>query len=124
LDNLLIFGAVHDLARRVQLTGGEGPSPDGRRVMSCCPSVADRDRIDAIAASILEHLRRFPDARDTARGVHDWWLAPCLRDASLAAVERALRRLVAARRVVAVVMPDGSTLFANPPERPGHPPTP
>jgi hypothetical protein len=25
---------------------------------------------------------------------------------------------------VAVVMPDGSTLFANPPERPGHPPTP
>jgi hypothetical protein len=83
--------------------------------------VGDRDRIDAIAASILEHLRRFPDARDTARGVHDWWLAPELRGASLAAVERALWRLVAAKRVVAVVMPDGSTLFAKPPDGPGHP---
>jgi hypothetical protein len=83
--------------------------------------VGDRDRIDAIAASILEHLRRFPDARDTARGVHDWWLAPDLRGASLAAVERALWRLVAAKRVVAVVMPDGSTLFAKPPDGPGHP---
>ena len=80
--------------------------------------MGNRDRIDAIAASILEHLRRFPDARDTARGVHDWWLAPDLRDASVAAVERALRRLVAAKRLVAVVMPDGSTLFAKAPSRP------
>jgi hypothetical protein len=53
--------------------------------------------------------------------VHDWWLAPELRGASLAAVERALWRLVAAKRVVAVVMPDGSTLFAKPPDGPGHP---
>lgn len=89
--------------------------------MSCYPSVGDRDRIDAIAASILEHLRRFPDARDTARGVHDWWLAPGLRDASLAAVERALRCLVATGQLVALVMPDGSTLFAKPPDGPGHP---
>ena len=50
--------------------------------------MGDRDRIDAIAAAILEHLRRFPDARDTARGVHDWWLAPDLRGASLAALPR------------------------------------
>jgi hypothetical protein len=85
--------------------------------------MSDRDRIDAIAAAILEHLRRFPDARDTARGVRDWWLAPDLRNTSLAAVERALRRLVAARRVVAVVMPDGGTLFAKPPGGAGHPPT-
>ncbi|MGH6899861.1 MAG: hypothetical protein ACREJ5_25465 [Geminicoccaceae bacterium] len=82
--------------------------------------MGDQDRIDAIATSILEHLRRFPDARDTARGVHDWWLAPELRGASLAAVERALRRLVAAGRLVAVVMPDGSTLFARPPDGPGQ----
>ena len=120
----LIYGPIHDLARSVQLTGGEGPSPDGRRVMSCCRSVGDRDRIDAIAASILEHLQRFPDARDTARGVHDWWLAPDLRGASLAAVERALGRLVAARRLAAVVMPDGSTLFAKPPDRAGRVRTP
>ena len=53
--------------------------------------------------------------------MHDWWLAPGLRDASLAAVERALRRLVAAERLVAVVMPDGSTLFAKPPDDRGSP---
>ena len=86
--------------------------------------MGDRDRIDAIAASILEHLRRFPGARDTARGVHDWWLAAELRGASLAAVECALRRLVAAGRLVAVVMPDGSTLFAKPPDGPGTPRAP
>jgi hypothetical protein len=82
--------------------------------------VGDRDRIDAIAASILEHLRRFPAARDTARGICDWWLAPHLRGASLSAVERALRRLVTAKRLVAVVMPDGSTLFAKSPDGPGQ----
>jgi hypothetical protein len=86
--------------------------------------VGDRDRIDAIATSILEHLRRFPDARDTARGVHDWWLAPHLRGASPATVERALWRLVAAKRLVAVVMPDASTLFAKAPDAPGTPRTP
>ena len=80
-----------------------------------------RDRSDAIAASILEHLRRFPDARDTARGICDWWLAPHLRGASLAAVERALCHLVTAKRLVAVVMPDGSTLFAKSPDASGHP---
>jgi hypothetical protein len=86
--------------------------------------VGDRDRIDAIAASILEHLRRFPDARDTARGVHDWWLAPDLRGASIATVERVLWRLVAAKRLVAVVMPDATTLFARMPDPPGPTRTP
>ena len=80
----------------------------------------DRDRIDAIAASVLEHLRQFPAARDTARGVHGWWLAPDLRDAPLAAVEQALWRLVGAGRLAAVAMPDGSTLFARAPDRPGN----
>ena len=80
--------------------------------------MGDRDRIDAIAAAILEHLRRFPNARDTARGVRDWWLGPELDDASLAEVEAALWRLVAAGRVVAVFMPDGGTLFAKAPDGP------
>lgn len=77
--------------------------------------VGDRDRIDAIAAAILEHLRRFPNARDTVRGVHDWWLGPELDGATLAEVESALWRLVAAERLVAVFMPDGGTLFAKAP---------
>jgi hypothetical protein len=77
--------------------------------------VGDRDRIDAIAAAILEHLRQFPNARDTARGVRDWWLGHELDGASLAEVESALWRLVAAERVVAVFMPDGGTLFAKAP---------
>lgn len=77
--------------------------------------VGDRDRIDAIADAILEHLRRFPNARDTARGVRDWWLGPELDDATLAEVEFALQRLVDAGRVVAVPTPDGGTLFAKAP---------
>ena len=92
--------------------------------MSRCPSVGHRDRIDAIAAAILEHLRRFPNARDTARGVRDWWLGPELDDASLAEVEDALSRLVAAGRVVAVSMPDGGVLFAKAPGAPSIPGTP
>ena len=75
----------------------------------------DRDRIDAIATAILEHLRRFPNARDTARGVRDWWVGPELDDASLTEVEWALQRLVAAGHVVAVPTPDGGTLFAKAP---------
>lgn len=77
--------------------------------------VGDRDRIDAIADAILEHLRRFPNARDTARGVRDWWLGPELEDATLAEVELALRRLVDAGGVAAVPTPDGGTLFAKAP---------
>lgn len=84
--------------------------------------MGDRDRIDAVAAAILEHLRGFPNARDTARGVRDWWLAPELDDASLAEVEQALRRLVAAGRVVAVRTPDGGSLFAKAPEGAGRTP--
>lgn len=79
-------------------------------------SVGDRDRIDAIAVAILEHLRRFPDARDTARGVRDWWLGPELNDASLAEVELALQRLVDGGRAMALPTPDGGTLFAKPPD--------
>lgn len=81
-------------------------------------SVGDRDRIDAIAAAILEHLRRFPNARDAARGVRDWWLGPELDDASLAEVEKTLWRLVAAGHLLAVPTLDGGTLFAEAPDGP------
>jgi hypothetical protein len=86
--------------------------------------VGHRDRIDAIATAILEHMRRFPNARDTACGVRDWWLGPELDDAALAEVEGALWRLVAAGSVVAVFMPDGGTLFAKAADRPRIPRTP
>ena len=105
------------------MRGGKG----GRRSVAGRPPahgllvrpVGDRDRIDAIADAILEHLRRFPNARDSARGVRDWWLGPELGHTPLAEVELALERLVAAGRVVAVPTPDGGTLFARAPHAPG-----
>lgn len=104
------------------LTGSScGPAAGRSARHESLSSVGHRDRIDAIAAAILEHMRRFPNARDSARGVRDWWLGPKLDDASLAEVEGALSRLVAAGCVVAVLMPDGGVLFAKAPDRPRIP---
>ena len=78
------------------------------------------DRLDAIAAAILDYLRRFPNARDTVRGVREWWLPRALRDRPLAEVERALARLVETRQVVVRTLANGVSLYAKAP--PAAPP--
>lgn len=76
------------------------------------------DRIDAIAIAIQDYLDRYPDARDSARGVRDWWLPPSLQGAALAEVEQALWRLVDDGRMVAIPLANGTLLFARAPDPP------
>lgn len=76
------------------------------------------DRIDAIAAAIRDYLERFPNARDTARGIQEWWLPPSLRDRPFVEVQRALWRLVGRGQVVALSLSNTTTLFAKAPPSP------
>ena len=76
------------------------------------------DRVDEIAAAIMGHLRAFPDARDTAHGIRDWWLPKRLRDASFEEVDDALRRLEDAGQLVVTRNPDGTPIYAAAPSRP------
>jgi hypothetical protein len=73
------------------------------------------NRLDAIAAAILDYLRRFPNARDTVRGVREWWLPRALRDRPLAEVEQALARLVHGGQVVVRTVANGVSLYAKAP---------
>jgi hypothetical protein len=78
------------------------------------------DPVEAIAQAIRDYLRRFPNARDTSRGVQEWWLPPSLRDRPFAELESALRRLVANGDVAASVLSNGTTLFSAGPSVAQH----
>jgi len=60
---------------------------------------------------------RHPDARDTARGIQEWWLSAQHRDRSLHDVERTLWAMVEDGRLVASVLGNRTVLFARNPER-------
>lgn len=59
------------------------------------------------------HLERFPDARDTPRGVQEWWLPAPLSDCPLPEITRTLWRMVADGQLVATRLVNGTYLFAR-----------
>jgi DNA-binding MarR family transcriptional regulator len=69
------------------------------------------DTTRALAAEVLAHLERHPDAADTAEGIQRWWLSDGGAYA-LADVERALERLVRMGSVSRRRLPDGRVLYA------------
>ena len=71
------------------------------------------DPSERIAQAVTAHLERHPNARDTARGVRDWWLPSELRGVPVDKVERVLRRLVADGRLWAFVSNAGDTQFGR-----------
>jgi hypothetical protein len=73
------------------------------------------DNSEAVATDIRNYLDRFPEARDTARGIQEWWLPPCRREIPLAALERLLWRLVDEGHLAASKLPNGTILFAGKP---------
>ncbi len=56
---------------------------------------ASEEDIIAVAHSIIEYLKDYPDAKDTAEGIAKWWVQE-----DTAIVERALEYLVMRKKVM------------------------
>jgi hypothetical protein len=58
------------------------------------------ERPSKLARQILRYLASHPDARDTVRGIAEWWLMQETIERNVCAVRAALRELVAAELVI------------------------
>ena len=70
---------------------------------------------EAIAAAVRDYLQRHPDARDTVRGIQEWWLPPQLRQLPRETLEIVLWRLVDRGELQAARLGNGTILFAAKP---------
>jgi len=61
---------------------------------------------------VLDYLAANPDAKDTARGIREWWLAKPGIEYSSTQVEAALAELVYERKLQAHVGADGQTIYS------------
>ncbi len=64
----------------------------------------------SIRAAIEAHLRRWPGAADTARGIARWWLGECAPEPT-DRVERVLEQMVSDGEMRVSVLPDGTRLW-------------
>ncbi|HEY3857295.1 MAG TPA: hypothetical protein VGO67_23165 [Verrucomicrobiae bacterium] len=60
---------------------------------------------------ILAYLAEHPDARDTAKGIAEWWLMSQATPKAVAEVEAALRHLVSQGKMSVKYGSDGSAVF-------------
>lgn len=79
------------------------------------------DRVEAAALAVLAYLQRHRHAADSVAGVARWWMGDDGRF-TLAEVQQALDRLVAAGRLRREPLADGSWLYAA--ALPPAPPSP
>jgi hypothetical protein len=70
-------------------------------------------RDEAVAAAILDHLARHPEACDTIEGIARWWLGAQTR-ATLDEIASALQALERKGAVAAVESPAGEMWRASP----------
>lgn len=73
----------------------------------------------AVVAAIRSHLAWYPDARDTPRGVQEWWLPEPVRGCSLEDITHTLWRMVDDGELVATSLVNDTTLFARNPSASG-----
>ena len=71
---------------------------------------AEGELVATVMRAILDYLRAHPNARDTAAGIHQWWLPEDVA-AQLEDVEEALERLAAAGQVRARTVPGGAVVY-------------
>jgi hypothetical protein len=64
-----------------------------------------------IERQILDYLAENPEARDTARGIIEWWLLKQSIAQTTSDVETALAKLVADGRVSTRAAPDGQIYY-------------
>jgi hypothetical protein len=74
---------------------------------------ADEGLVAMAMQAILDYLRAHPKARDTAAGIHQWWLPDCDAAAQLDDVEEALERLAAAGRIRSQTLPGGAVVYGG-----------
>lgn len=70
---------------------------------------------EAIAAAVRDYLQRHPEARDTARGIQEWWLPPQLRQLPRETLEIVLWQLVDRGELQVARLSNGTILFAAKP---------
>jgi len=68
---------------------------------------------DRMLRAVADHLERYPNARDTAQGVRDWWLPADLRRTPVEEVERVLAAMVERGELEALPSASGETHFAQ-----------
>ncbi len=61
--------------------------------------------------SVLDYLRRHPQAADTLRGIVNWWLPQQRYESALQRIEHVLSRLVVEGRLHCNRLPDGEVLY-------------
>lgn len=61
--------------------------------------------------SLLDYLRRHPQAADTLRGIVNWWLPQQRYESGLRRIERVLSRLVVEGQLHCNRLPDGEVLY-------------
>jgi hypothetical protein len=74
---------------------------------------ADEELVAMAMHAIVGYLRAHPHARDTAAGIHQWWLPELRAAAQLEDVEEALERLVATGVVRAQTLPGGAVVYGH-----------
>jgi hypothetical protein len=71
------------------------------------------ERVMAIAQEIESYLAEYPNAADTAVGVHNWWRPSSSIRGSPAEVQQALDHLVERGSVVRTVRGDGTVTYGR-----------
>jgi hypothetical protein len=69
--------------------------------------------VQAAAEAIEAYLRTEPGARETLRGIVEWWVFRQRFEESWRTVEEALQHLVNAGAVRRTRLPDGSILYSS-----------
>ena len=95
---------------------GLAPALHGDRREACKTSPMHGDdpaQVEAVAAAIRSHLRRYPLAADSASGVARWWLGSEFIGVPVQQIERALDLLVARQAMCSLRLLDGTLLYSH-----------
>lgn len=74
---------------------------------------ADEKLVATTMQAVIDYLHAHPNARDTAVGIHQWWLPELAGAAQLEDVEEALERLAATGFVRAQTLPGGAVVYGK-----------
>jgi hypothetical protein len=69
--------------------------------------------VEEIEGILRRYLHAHPQAVDTERGIHEWWLHDGSRTYTLADVHAAIEALVATGELSERRLPDGQSIYAN-----------
>jgi hypothetical protein len=78
--------------------------------------VASKDEeavVRDIVRALREYLDRRPDAADSIKGMHRWWLPASLQDEAPSLVHAAVAELVADHTLRRVVQEDGRVIYSS-----------